>query len=91
MDIQDVIDFFSQALAHQVTQWTIAFTIAAWVHSGRVKREIKDQMSGLSLAITDLGQALRQDLTSQSERIGKIENGFGTLDNRLKKIETKGG
>ena len=56
----------SQALQSQVAQFGIAFSFAAWIHSGRVKKEIGLQLGGIKDALTSL-------LKVESERITKLE------------------
>ena len=68
------------ALQSQVTQFGVAFALAAWIHSGRMKKEIGTQLSSVTAAINNLGTALRQDLAALSERIGQVES-------RMDKIE----
>lgn len=56
------------------------FTAAAWVHGSKVKKEIKEQMSGLNAQVAKLVQVLSDDLKAQKEitlaltgRVNKIE------------------
>lgn len=62
-------EYFSLAIQQEISRLLIAFTVAAWIHSGRVKKEFK----GVTEAINGLGSALRQDLTALSERVGDLE------------------
>jgi hypothetical protein len=87
MEPQTVIEYFSSSLNHQITQWTIALFVASWLHSGRVKKEIKLQMSNLVNVIDGLGLALREDLKIQSQRIEKVEKSLENMDGRVKHIE----
>jgi hypothetical protein len=87
VDPGQVQGLLNDALSHQVTQFTIAFSIAAWLHSGRVKKEIKNQLSGIATSLDDVAKALRQDLQAQSTRIAAIEHGIGDIIVRVDKLE----
>lgn len=87
MDLDALSSFLSVALQSQITQFGIAFSAAAWIHSGRVKKEIKTSFAGLSDAISELGVALREDLRSQAKRIENVEDGVQDIRLRVKKLE----
>jgi hypothetical protein len=79
LDVDIVRQFLGDALGSQVAQWTMGLAIASVIHSSRVKKEIKAQFGELTGAIKELGAALRQDLNSQSERIGNVEKTVSQL------------
>ncbi len=83
MDIETVKNLFGDALSSQVASFTFAFTLAAFIHSGRVKKEIAAQMSGITDAIKELGAALRADLK-------EVRDDVDTLSGRVSKLEIKG-
>ena len=85
MDVSSMLDLLSAGLSHDVTKWTIAFCIAAWIHSGRVKKEIKTQFGTIVESINSLGTALRNDLNSQNK---KIDDLAGRVD-QLEKPKTQ--
>lgn len=89
LDINAISDFLSSALSHQVTQFTIAFTIAAWIHSGRVRKEIASQMSRATDAINNLSTALRSDLNNHAQRISAVEGTQNLLTNRVDALEKR--
>jgi hypothetical protein len=76
-----------EALSNQVSQFTMAFTIAAWVHSGRVKKEIRTQVGGIISSIDSVAQTLKQDLAAQGKRLDGVENTVKTLANRVEGLE----
>lgn len=80
---------FAGAMQSQVVQFGIAFSIAAYIHAGRVQIEIREQLVGVADSIKDLGRALRQDLASQSDRIGNVEKNMSQLNSRVENLETK--
>lgn len=86
-DLDTIKLFLGDAIGAEVTKFTIGFVVAAWIHSGRVKKEIASQLEGIRLAMLDLGSALRQDLSNQSERIGKVEVGMSKLGDRVNKLD----
>lgn len=73
MDGLDLTSILGNALNSQVSQFGIAFLLAAWVHSGRVKKEIKSQMSLAIEAVNNVGDMLKKDLQAQGSRIERIE------------------
>jgi hypothetical protein len=77
---QTIRAFLGDAIESDVAQFMLAFTIAAFIHSSRVKKEIRANFDRLADAIKDLSSALRQDLASHSDRIAKVEE-------RMTKIE----
>jgi len=76
-----ILQYASEAFSHQVTQFVFAFSIAAWIHSGRMKKEFKS----LTLAVNDLGSALRADLGALNSRIGVVEKTVVSITERLNK------
>jgi hypothetical protein len=87
LDFESIQKLFGDALASQVAQFGFAFSMAAWIHSGRMKREIATQVASITTALNNLASALRQDLKSQSERIEKVEIGVNELRGRIYKLE----
>ena len=69
IDPTHVINFFSDTAQSQIAQAGFFFTLASWLHSSRVKKEIKDNFSALTMAIQNLGGALRADLNRMQETL----------------------
>lgn len=86
-DPEYVSGLLNQALSHQVTQFTVAFTIAAWLHSGRVKKEIKNQLGSISVSIDGVAQTLRQDLQAQNKRLASVETEVKNISGRVGVLE----
>ncbi len=84
-----IIGFLGEMAATEYAKTAGIFALAAWIHSGRVKSEIKAQCGPLTQAVREMGEALRQDLSVLSERTGKVEEGLSNLKNRVIIIETK--
>ncbi len=72
-------EYLSLAMQQEISRLMIAFSVAAWIHSGRVKKEFK----GVTEAINSLGSALRLDLSALSSRVGDLEKTVG-LDEKRK-------
>lgn len=73
-------NFLGEAASNQITQAGFFFSMAAWIHSGRVKKEIKSNFVGLTEAINNVADSLREDLKNHSN---KLDN----LDSRVKNLE----
>lgn len=78
--IEPIMGVLSDAAKSQIAQAGFFFTLAAWIHSSRVKKEIKENFMALTVAIDNVANALREDLKNQGERIDN-------LDSRVKNIE----
>lgn len=87
MDPGVLSSLLGQALSHQVTQFTFAFSLAAFIHSGRVKKEIREQFSGLVDSIDKVRAALNQDLAAQNQRLAGVEVGMTKLAGRVDQLE----
>lgn len=72
-NIETIERLLGPLMSHQVTQFGLAFAIAAWLHSGRVKKEIKAQADQISAAFNNLAEALRNDLKSLNDRVSALE------------------
>ncbi len=64
----------SATLASQVTQFGIAFALAAHIHASKMKKEIANQMGQVVDAINNLGRDLRKDMADQAKRIETVES-----------------
>jgi hypothetical protein len=83
----DIGHLFSEAVQNKIAQAGFFFTFAAWLHSGRVKKEIAIQFGAISKAINDVAAALREDLAKHAERISKVEDGFLKISSRVDALE----
>lgn len=79
--------FFGEAASNQIAQAGFFFTIAAWLHSGRVKKEIKENFSSLTKAINDVASAFREDLKAHSEQLKNLSSRVQSLEEKTKKGE----
>ena len=81
--------FLGMAFSQQVTQFGLAFGFAALIHAHQVKKEIAAQMGSIVKSIDDVARALREDLSKQSNRLEKVEDGVNKLNTRVEKLEIK--
>jgi hypothetical protein len=79
-----VKQFLSETAQSQIAQAGFFFTLAAWIHAGRVKKEIGKHFISLTTAIDGVSRALRADLAGQKEI---LENHAIRLEN-LEKIKS---
>lgn len=72
---------------------TFSVVMAAIVHSGIIRKEIKSQLinvtEGITKSIDGVATALKEELNSQGTRIANIENGVNKLSSRVDAIEQK--
>ena len=66
----------------EVVHNLLYFAVAAWVHSGRVSKEIQKQMAGLINAINAVRDTLKADITLQNTRIEKMQNKIDELSSK---------
>lgn len=87
VDPDKALSLLNAALSHEVTQFSLAFGLAALIHAHQVKKEIANQMSQITEAVRDVAKTLREDLAEQSRRIGFIEDGVNQLQSRVESLE----
>lgn len=91
LDPTSIAKLMSEAANSQIAQAGFFFTLAAWIHAGRVKKEIAANFQLVTDAINNVAVALRQDLSAQSSRIGgletKVEEGFTKITARVDALE----
>lgn len=85
---EQVSTFMSEGANNQIVQAGFFFTIASWIHSGRVKKEIKNSFNSLTEAINNVASSLREDLKKHSEKIDNHTEVIHTLDSRVTSLET---
>lgn len=78
--ITSLVTHFGDTFQSQFSQTLAMFGLAAWIHSGRVKKEIAAQTGNVVSAVNNLALALRQDLASQASRIDVVENRVDALE-----------
>jgi hypothetical protein len=66
----------------QIAQAGFFFAVAAWIHSGRVNKEISKNFSSITEAINNVANALRMDLKKHGERLDNLSDRVQTLENK---------
>lgn len=78
MDPKDVMVLLGNAWEHEFTKMTLAFTLAAWIHRGWMRKDFNKLVD----AVNNLGTAL-------GGRVGKVEDDVSNLKNRMTILEQK--
>lgn len=63
---------FNAVTENKIAQAGFFFTMAAWIHAGRVKKEIASQFSIVTDAINNVASALRSDLAAHGQRLDHV-------------------
>ena len=84
VDSELIKTVFGEAANSQIAQAGFFFTVAAWLHSGRVKREIKDNFQLLTLAINNVAESFREDLKKHGERLDNLSSRVESLETKTK-------
>jgi hypothetical protein len=74
MDLETVQNFLGAALSHDVTKWTVALSIASWIHSSQMKGKFESVIN----SIDNLSKAL----SNQTSRINNVESRVDNLEKR---------
>lgn len=83
VDPETVKHFLSETAQSQIAQAGFFFTMAAWLHAGRVKKEIANSFTSLTTAIQEVAQALRKDLESQKKILEIHATRLDNLEDKL--------
>ncbi len=73
-----------KTLSHQFTQMTLAFLAASWLHSGRVKKEIRSAFVGLTDAIDNVANKVTNELAGIKSEIKHLDDRMGVVENKIK-------
>jgi hypothetical protein len=84
IDKEQVSAFLGETASNQIAQAGLFFTIAAWLHAGRVKKEIKDNFSSLTTAINGVAAAFKEDLKKHSEILENLSTRVDMLEKKHK-------
>jgi hypothetical protein len=69
VDPNILVQHMSMVAQSQIAQAGFFFTLAAWLHAGRVKKEINDSFSTLITSLDNLGDALRKELKIHADQL----------------------
>ena len=70
--VEALSKLFYEATQNQITQAGFFFTLAAWLHAGRVKKEIRENFDSLTTAIDKVALAFRDDLKAHAARLDNL-------------------
>lgn len=80
VDAETVVNLLKESTQNQITQAGFFFTLAAWLHAGRVKKEIKENFNSLKESIDNLGLAFKKDLKAHNDRLDNLSERVETLE-----------
>jgi len=80
IDRDKVMAVFSDTASNQIAQAGFFFSVAAWLHSGRVKKEIRVNFVALTMAINQVADAFKEDLKRHGDRIDNLSFRVQTLE-----------
>lgn len=78
--VEPVLKLLSDTAQSQIAQAGFFFTVSAWLHAGRVKKEIRENFSLLTNAIDKVADAFREDLKLQSARLDNLASRVQSLE-----------
>lgn len=87
MDLDQIQSFLTDAIQHEVVKWSVAFSIAAFVHSRQIRKEIRFQVGNITDSIKDVARTLKEDLDKQGKRLDNVETGIKHINSRVVKLE----
>ena len=77
--VEPLTKFLSESAQSSLAQNGFFFLLAAWIHGGRVKKEIRLNFSGLTEAINNVANTLRAEIENHSEKQTKVIEQQGEL------------
>lgn len=83
-DIEGIKTLFGDATQNELTKMAFLFTAAAWIHSTRVKKEIKENFTSLTTAINEVAAAFREDLKNQGNIVNNLTLRVTTIESVIK-------
>lgn len=89
LNIESIHALLSDAWQLEVVKYTMAFTIAAWLHRNWVRKDMSEQFTKVAEAINNVAATLSQDLAAQANRLVNVEDSVGKLSGRVEALETR--
>lgn len=81
---ESLMTHFNAVTENKIAQAGFFFTMAAWIHAGRVKKEIATQFTVVTDAINNVAQALRSDLAAHGARLDHVSIRVDSLEITVK-------
>jgi hypothetical protein len=89
LDLSTIISAFGEAMNHEIIRYVTAFSIAAWIHSKNVRKEIKLQMAGLIESIDAVRETLADEIKVQAKRIELHNERLDHMQGRIDYLANK--
>lgn len=78
--LNGLVNWGSELLNAEVTRMTLAFLIAARLHRRWVKKDVTEQISGVTEAINNLSSSMRDNFNHQTKRIDELSQRVDNLE-----------
>lgn len=78
--IESLVKHLSDASQNKFTQDCFIFSLAAAIHSGRMKKEIRASFESLSLSIDKVAEAFRADLEVHGKKLDNLAERVTSLE-----------
>lgn len=85
--IPTLVQAFSDTAQSEIAQAGFFFTIAALLHSGRMKKEIRLNFEALTISIDKVAKAFHDDLKHHSEKIDGLSHRVSSLEIHNDKLD----
>lgn len=82
IDPSTIVKFLSDTAGNQIAQAGFFFTMAAWIHSGRVKKEIAKNFSAMTDAINNVATAFSQKLDLHGKMLEELSERVENLEQK---------
>lgn len=89
LDLGVIGSAFGEAMNHEIIRYVTAFSIAAWIHSKNVRKEIKLQMAGLIESIDAVRETLADEIKVQAKRIELHDDRLDQIQGRIDYLVNK--
>lgn len=73
-DVEGISAYLSAAMATDLARQVFLFSLAAWIHSGRVKKAIKSEMGTLIAAVNSAEEKFGVSIKHLDNRVIVLEN-----------------
>lgn len=81
-----VSKLLGEAASNQIVQAGFFFTVAAWLHSNKVQKEIKSAFSSLTDAINNVATSFQEDLKKHSATLENLSGRVQNVENNLNEL-----
>ena len=82
IETEAVKHFLSEAMQNELTKTMLIFGLASWIHSSRVRKEIRENFTSLTSAINDVADAFKKDLEEQRKVTDNLISRVQTLEDK---------